>query len=342
MPLPVDKKPVRANNGASDFRPAWWCRNPHLQTVWRRALGARPSLAYRRERIDTPDGDFLDLDWTDAGNLDPSAPIVFVLHGLEGCSLSKYVVGLLAAVSPLGCRGVAMNFRSCSGELNRLPRFYHSGETTDLAFVTSIISARHPLAPIVIIGFSLGGNVLLKWLGENGERIPDSVAAAAAVSVPYDLEIAARHIDLGMNRSVYAAAFLRTLKEKMLEKIRRFPGLFDPPSIRAIRSFAEFDERVTAPLHGFQDARDYWRRSSSAGYLAAIRRPTLLLSAHDDPFLPGEYLPHAIAASSRWLTPEFHRHGGHVGFVAGAVPFRSRYWTDIRLARFVLDQTSPR
>lgn len=326
------------------FRPAWWCTNTHLQTIWRRLLGALPSVEYRRERLELPDGDFLDLDWAiSSGDSGSSAPIVIVLHGLEGCSLSKYVLGLMSALLDRGCRGVAMNFRSCSGEINRLPRFYHSGETTDLGFVVSTVASRFPGIPIMAAGFSLGGNVLLKWLGENGDAVPDAFHAAAAVSVPYDLAVAAFYIDRpGFNRAVYSAAFLRTLKQKALEKSRCFPGILDRSAVRRIGSFAEFDEMVTAPLHGFESAREYWRRSSSIGYLSGIRRPTLLLSAEDDPFLPGDHLPRQSAAASQWLTAEFLHRGGHVGFITGASPFRPVYWADARIADFLIDPNNRR
>ena len=340
MPVETSKTSDLPRDTVPAFDLAWWCRNGHLQTVWRRIFGLRSNLPYKRERLEIPDGDFLDLDWAQpASDIQSTATIVLVLHGLEGCSLSKYVMGLLAEVTRAGCRGVAMNFRSCSGEINRLPRFYHSGETSDLGFVVSTITTRFPRAPIVIAGFSLGGNVLLKWLGENGDKVPDAVRAAAAVSVPYDLEVSASLIDRGLNRSVYAAMFIRTLKQKALQKSPRFPDLFDPSAIRKIQSFAQFDEVVTAPLHGFRDAKDYWMRSSSVGLIAEIRRPTLLLSAEDDPFLSGEYLRRKIVSDSRWLVPEFYRRGGHVGFIAGSHPLKPVYWTDTRLPQFLMEQT---
>ncbi|MBI3607817.1 MAG: alpha/beta fold hydrolase [Nitrospirae bacterium] len=193
--------------------------------------------------------------------------MVVVLHGLEGSSQAKYVLGLLSEATARGWDGVAVNFRSCSGELNRLRRFYHSGETEDLNFVVSTLVARYPERPLALVGYSLGGNVLLKWLGERGEKAPDQVRGAVAVSVPYDLGVAAHRVDHGVGR-VYGQVFLRTLKAKALAKAARFPGLVDPRVVRSLSSFAQFDEHVTAPIHGFAGARDYWMRSSSDGIRA--------------------------------------------------------------------------
>lgn len=176
------------------FRPAWWLRNRHAQTIWRRVIGRTPSLTYRRERLETSDGDFLDLDWLDPPPR-PTSPLVIVLHGLEGSSRAKYVLGLLVEASARGWDGVAVNFRSCSGELNRLPRFYHSGETKDVDQIVASLIARSPHRPLALVGFSLGGNVLLKWLGECGDTTPEQVLAAVAVSVPYDLGVAAHRVD---------------------------------------------------------------------------------------------------------------------------------------------------
>ena len=316
------------------FRPAWWLRNRHAQTVWRRLVGRDRVPPYRRERWETPDGDFVDLDWMDSAVPDGERPLVLVLHGLEGSSRAKYVVGLLREAFGRGWDGVAMNFRSCSGELNRRPRFYHSGETEDLDVVVAGLVARYPGRPLALIGYSLGGNVLLKWLGERGEKVPDQVRAAVAVSVPYDLGVAAYHVDHGFGR-LYGQVFLRTLKAKALAKVRRFPGLVDPRVVSSLSSFAEFDERVTAPIHGFAGARDYWSRSSSIPWLSAIQRPTLLISACDDPFLPSECLPRDTITGSPYLEAEFPDRGGHVGFVEGGWPWSASYWVDRRAVSFL-------
>lgn len=321
------------------FKPAWWCRGPHLQTVWRRLFEPTPIVATRRERWTTPDDDFIDLDWLIQvpNHHALHKPIVLILHGLEGSSQSKYVLGLFAELNLSGWQAVAMNFRSCSGEINRQRRFYHSGETTDLAWVVSRLTQKIPVCPIYIVGFSLGGNVLLKWLGEEGDKIPDAVRAAVAISVPFDLEVSAHQIDQGISR-IYAAVFLKTLRQKALQKAARYPGLLDPRMIHRIHSFAAFDDLVTAPLHGFRDALDYWTCSSSLQFLSKIRRPTLLISAEDDPFLPGKYLPKRIVSNSKWLESDFTAHGGHVGFVQGSMPWNASYWIDQRIAQFLKNQ----
>jgi hypothetical protein len=294
-------------------------------------------VTYRRERLATPDGDFIDLDWVDRPTAS-HAPVVVALHGLEGSSRAKYVLGLLSAAAAFGWDGVAVNFRSCSGELNRLPRFYHSGETEDVDWVVSTLIARSPRRPLTLVGYSLGGNVLLKWLGERGEKVPDQVRAAVAVSVPYDLGVAANRVDHGFGR-VYGQVFLRTLKAKALAKAVRFPGLVAPGLVRRLSSFAEFDEHVTAPIHGFTGARDYWTRASCVPWLHAICRPTLLISACDDPFLPSTYLPRDTVAQSSFLEAEFTPRGGHVGFIEGGWPGAERYWADRRVTAFLTSVT---
>lgn len=317
-----------------EFRPAWWLRNRHAQTIWRRVAGATPPIIYHRERIQTPDGDFLDLDWLDRRPTSADTPLIIVLHGLEGSSRAKYVLGVLSEAAKRGWDGVAVNFRSCSGELNRLPRFYHSGETEDLNWVVSLLITRFPHRPLALVGFSLGGNVLLKWLGERGDATLDHVKAAVAVSVPYDLGVAAHRVDHGFGR-VYGQVFLRTLKAKALAKAERFPGLVDARRVCELSSFAAFDEHVTAPIHGFAGARDYWTRSSCLPWLERIRRPTLLISAEDDPFLPSQDLPRGAVANSSWLESDFTERGGHVGFVQGPWPWAASYWADRRSVEYL-------
>lgn len=317
-----------------DFRPAWWLRGPHRQTIWRRLFGSGTAPPYRRERFETPDGDFVDLDWFEFDGRSGNRPLVIVLHGLEGSSRSNYVVGLLHEAARRGWDGVAMNFRSCSGELNRRPRFYHSGETGDLDDVLSSLINRRPGRLIGLVGYSLGGNVLLKWLGECGDKVPESLRAAVAVSVPFDLAAAAYRVDHGLSR-IYGRTFLRTLKEKALAKARLYPDLLDPEEVAAIRSFAVFDDRVTAPLHGFANGRDYWTRASATPWLGVIRKPTLLINASDDPFLPAACLPRDAVARSPWLSAEFTPRGGHAGFVEGWRPGAVSYWVDRRAMAFL-------
>ncbi|MGB3940820.1 MAG: alpha/beta fold hydrolase [Candidatus Manganitrophaceae bacterium] len=330
------------------FEPAWWCPGPHLQTVWRWSFGERPLLPIRRERWETPDDDFLDLDFADPagliegeGGIGSAVPTVLSLHGLEGSSRAKYILGMLREANRLGWRGVALNFRSCSGEINRQRRFYHSGETTDLDWVVRRLIDRFPGSPLFLIGFSLGGNVLLKWLGEQGERAPEPVRAAVAVSVPFDLAVSARAVDRGVSR-IYGQVFLKTLKKKASIKARRYPGLVDPARIGRITSFAEFDDQVTAPIHGFRDGVDYWTSSSSKKFLDAIRRPVLLINARNDPFLPAESLPVKMVEQSEWLTADFPPSGGHVGFVEGPFPWSVSYWSEKRAMAFLSFQISGR
>jgi predicted alpha/beta-fold hydrolase len=262
-----------------------------------------------------------------------------VLHGLEGTIRSHYLAGVLSRAKRLGWSADALIFRSCNGEVTRARRLYHSGETTDLNLVVERLVREHPSQPLVLAGFSLGGNVLLKWLGERGDRLPPEVRGAVAVSVPFDLERGSRFIERGFGR-VYTRHFLRTLKAKARAKLTRDPGLYDAARLERARTLYEFDDVVTAPLHGFADAHDYYQRSSSLNFLAAVRRPALLLSAYDDPFLPSVVLGEvgSIAAANAFLTPEFHMHGGHVGFVSGHSPFAPRYYAEERIFEFLQAQ----
>ncbi len=291
-------------------------------------------LPLHRERWETPDDDFLDLDFLDPPDNQQDVPTVLLLHGFEGSSRAKYILGMLRWIGQLGWRGVALNFRSCSGEMNRQPRFYHSGETSDLDWVFRKLSARFPKAPFFIVGFSLGGNVLLKWLGEVGEQVPDCLLAAVAISVPFDLGIAAKNIDTGFGK-VYGRNFLSTLKQKALEKEAAHPGLLDRALISRIRSYIDFEDRVFAPIHQFKNAQDYWTQCSAKNFLDEIRRPTLILHAEDDPFLPGLALPMASIRNSRWLVEGITAHGGHVGFVEGLWPWRPGYWAEARTRVFL-------
>lgn len=313
------------------FRAAWWCPSPHLQTVWGRFGRSHPRAPTFRVRWTTPDEDFLDLDFLDGPS---GSPTLLVLHGLEGCSESKYVHGLLRLARKRGWRGAALNFRSCGRELNRAPRLYHSGETGDLDWVIDRLLRREPGAPLLAVGMSLGGNVLLKWLGETGDRVPDDFRAAAAISTPFDLKAGAEKLTRGLG-PLYTRFFLRTLKAKALAKARQYPDLLDPAAIRSARDWREYDDAVTAPLHGFRDADEYWALSSSRGYLSHIRRPTLLINSRDDPFLPSSCLPSDAARDSQWLHPDFSDQGGHAGFVAGRLPVRARYWAEERSIAFL-------
>ena len=310
------------------FEPARFLRGRHAQTVFGTLLRPGPRLPLRRERWELPDGDFLDVDHLDGP---PEAPLLLVLHGLEGSSSSHYVRGLLGQARIRGWRGMALNFRSCSGEPNRLLRSYHSGETGDLGEAIRRARAGSGSAPVLVAGCSLGGNVLVKWLGEQGTAA--GVRAAAALSVPFDLKACAQALDApGAMSFVYRTRFLHTLKRKALAKARLFPGV-DLARVRAARTLFEFDEALTGPVHGFAGAEDYWAQSSSGPYVARVRVPLLLLSAQDDPFIPAACLPREAAAANPCVTLEVPARGGHLGFVAG--PFVPWFWAERRAAEFL-------
>lgn len=289
----------------------WWLPGGHLQTLLP-ALLPPPRIALRRERWDTPDGDFIDVDFCgDAG----AAQQLVLFHGLEGGSDSHYARAIAAHAARQGWRLAIPHFRGCSGELNRKPRAYHSGDSEEIDWVLKRFAV-----PVHALGISLGGNALLKWLGERGEQARALVRRAAAVSAPIDLSAAGNALDRGLNRLVYTRHFLSTLKPKSLAKLEVFPGLFDGDKVRAARSFREFDNCVTAPLHGFRDTDHYWTSASSGPWLEHIRVPTLLLNARNDPFLPERDLLAAARKAARCVVLEFPRTGGHAGFLVGPFP----------------------
>jgi len=287
------------------------------------------------ERWDTPDGDFLDIHRLKAISPSPVARLL-VLHGLEGTIRSHYAQALLSEAHSRGWAADMLIFRSCGEEMNWTRRFYHSGETTDLAFVIDRLLKEYPEQSLVLTGVSLGGNVLLKYLGEQGTELPSRVRAAAAISVPFDLARSSRHINQGFAR-IYQRHFLRSLRQKAFGKLERFPDLIPRERLAGMRTMADFDNVITAPLHGFRDADDYYSRSSSLGWIGQIGIPTLLLSAADDPFLPPEVLDQVRAEAKRnpVLELDFPRHGGHAGFIMGHNPFRPRYYAERRACDFL-------
>ena len=316
------------------FNAPWWLRSAHAQTLWPTLVRNRPRVELTRERVELPDGDFVDLCWTTGTR----GPIVLVLHGLEGSVHSPYAVGMLKAIHDCGWRGVLMHFRGCSGEHNRLNRGYHSGDTGDLAVVVNLLRTRHPDSPIAAVGFSLGGNVLLKWLGEQGH---DSVLhAAAAVSVPFLLGECADRLEYGFSR-LYQWWLIRAMRLKIATKFRARPAPIDLAQLRAWNTFRRFDDNVTAPLHGFADVNDYYRRSSSYGFLANIRVPTLVVHARDDPFMTQKVIP-STDQTTPSVSLELYERGGHVGFVHGAWPWKARYWLEERVPRFMLEHLGAR
>jgi predicted alpha/beta-fold hydrolase len=300
-----------------------WLPGAHAQTIWPLLIKG-PLPPYRRQRWDTPDGDFIDLDWIDNP---ATTPLVVLFHGLEGSSRSHYARGLMRAVAARGWRGVVVHFRGCSGEPNRLPRAYHSGDSAEIDWILHRLAVGAG-APMFAAGVSLGGNALLKWLGEQGAAAGDVLHAAVAVGAPIDLAAANASLLRGSNR-IYAWHFLRSLIPAALDKERRFPGLYAPARVRAARSLRDFDDVVTAPLHGFDGADDYYARSSAAPFLGRIRLPTLLLHAANDPFLPVAHLPEPASLPAP-VELELSPQGGHIGFVGGAPP-GSLHWLPARI-----------
>ena len=317
-----------------DYHAPAWLPGSHSQTIY--PLLIKPAApAYRRERWETPDGDFIDLDWNDAAAQTlasaPRVPLLLLFHGLEGSSQSHYARALMRALSIAGRPGVVVHFRGCSGEPNRLPRAYHSGDSDEIDWILRRFRQRYGDRPLYAAGVSLGGNALLKWLGERGDEAASVIDAAAAVSAPFDLAACGHHLARGFNR-VYSRHFLQTLKPNAAAKLRRFPGLFDARRLREASTVYAFDDAVTAPLHGFAGVDDYWRRASSKPWLAAIRVPTLLVNARNDPFLPTGTLPRRDEVG-REVRLDFPAHGGHAGFVSGRLPGELD-WLPQRLLHF--------
>lgn len=321
------------------FSPSRWLQNRHLMTITASLVRVPPRLQAYRERWELPDGDFLDVDRLDGAS--PDAPVVLICHGLEGSSQAGYVLGVMQQARARGLACVALNFRSCSGEPNRLPRFYHSGETSDLTYVIDRLLSERPGRSLGLVGFSLGGNVVAKYLGERGEAAPDGVRAAAVISVPFDLAQCCAAIDgSDLASYVYRERFLRRLRPKALAKARRFPGLLDEERVRRVRSLREFDDAVTAPLHGFAGAADYYARSSSGPLLTQVRRPLLVISAEDDPFVPGSTLPLRALRENSYVTAQVSAAGGHVAFLSGP-PWALRRWAEEQAAEFIAAQLAP-
>jgi uncharacterized protein len=296
------------------FVPAWWLPHAHLQTVYASLVARAPRVELRRERWDTPDGDFVDVDFVDGA---AGTPWVHLFHGLEGSSQSGYARALMAHARERGWRGSVMHFRGCSGEPNRLARAYHSGDSAEVDWALRRLRARTG-QPLFAAGVSLGGNALAKWLGEQGDAARAIVDRAAVLCAPLDLMAAGDALERGLSL-LYAKHFLSTLKKSSLERLERFPGLYEEDRVRESRTLREFDNVVTAPLHGFRDTDDYWTRASSKPWLGSIRVPTLIVNSRDDPFLPEAALPTRDEVSPA-VTLEFPDHGGHVGFVSGSFP----------------------
>lgn len=317
------------------FHPSWWSPGPHLQTILARFFRAHPKkLPLRREVLTTPDDDFLELDFLEGPT---GAPWVVVLHGLEGSTRTPYVLSLLGKIRDAGWSSCSVNFRGCGSRPNKLKTTYHSGKTSDLDFVLTHLLRRAGHAPIYLAGYSIGGNIVLKWLGERSETARPVIRKAAAVSVPYDLVKSVGFMDRGFNRQVYTRSLLSSLKRKARHKARVYPGCLDEAAVRRCRTFAEFDREVTAPLNGFRDEVQYWRDSSSSRYLRSIRVPSLLIHAADDPFFPGSVFPYHETAGHPFLKVLMTEKGGHLGFLTGDWPWRQKPWLEDRILQFFLE-----
>ncbi|MDH5182141.1 MAG: hydrolase, partial [Gammaproteobacteria bacterium] len=307
----------------STFKPAWWLLNRHAQTIWPTLFRKRFKQDFQRIRFELPDGDFVDVDWT----LDNGGPLVIILHGLEGNIHSHYATSMLQHLAQSGFTAGLLYFRGCSGEANRLPRAYHSGDTADVAFVVNQIKQQYPERKCFAVGFSLGGNVLLKWLGETGSANP--LNAAVAVSVPFELARASQQLNEGFSK-IYQKHLLDKLLRSLARK-RDMTTPFDIEHALESKTIYEFDERVTAPVHGFTDAMDYYEKSSCRQFLSTISIPTLIIHAEDDPFMTPDVIPgeHELSPGTRL---ELSKQGGHMGFVSGPVPFRPIYWLEQRIS----------
>ena len=316
----------------------WWLPGGNLQTIWpalyaRRVFGPHPQ--YRRERWDTPDGDFIDVDFL-VDDAPPAAlpastaskpPLLVLFHGLEGSSRSHYSEAFADFARTHGMAYAVPHFRGCSGELNRGPRAYHSGDFEEIGWILARLKAQQPARELVVVGISLGGNALMCWAAEMGASASAVASAVASVCSPIDLAAGGWAIGRGFNRLVYTRMFLNTMKPKALQKLAQHPGLFDRNALLAARDLYEFDNVFTAPLHGFKSTEDYWARASAKPRLARIRIPALVVNARNDPFVPAWCLPHGNEVGDH-VTLWQPAHGGHVGFPHGPVPGHVRTMPD--------------
>lgn len=317
----------------SQFRPAWWLRHRHLQTIYPSfpwAYRHRPQL--RREILDLPDGDVTAVDWiVETEDLPPTSPLLLILHGLESSAESSYARMLMQAATEHGWHCCVMHFRDCGDYRNRLPRRYHAGETNDVRFFLGQLEASNKYGPIAAAGFSLGGNVLLKYLGESAGTTP--LRAACAVCVPLDLYLCADALNIGFSR-VYQKYLIKSMKNSLARKFDRHTAAFNWERAMSAKTFAEFDDAVTAPLHGFDGMNDYYDRCSSMHFLGTIERPTLIINALDDPFMT----PGVIAALDKVsddVDIELSDYGGHVGFIDGGTPWKPSFYLPDRITEFL-------
>ena len=321
--------------GSTDYRPPWWLPGGHLQTLYSALCAPAPEVDYQRSRWDTPDGDIVAADSVSGP---AHAPLVVLFHGLEGGSHSHYARSLMAEIQRLNWRGLVPHFRGCGGEPNRLPRAYHSGDTVEIEWMLQRAKSMAGAAPLFAVGVSMGGNALLKWSGERGAGATGIVSAIVAVSVPYELAATGDHLARGVNR-IYTWNFLRTLKANSRRRLERFPKLFDGMAMERARNMREFDDAVTAPLHGFKNVDDYWTQASCKPALRGIRVPTQLIHARNDPFTPAEILPTRNEVSDQ-VSLDFCDAGGHVGYVSAPMPGKLE-WLPQRISYFLEQQIQP-
>ncbi|MDF1678872.1 MAG: hydrolase [Legionellaceae bacterium] len=316
----------------SHFKPAWWLSSAHAQTILRTLSKRQKAPVTQLERLELPDGDFLDLAWAN-GALNKNTPLVVLLHGLGGNLSSSYVAGQLKAYNQQGFRAVFMHFRGASNEPNRLPRAYHSGETRDLHFLLKTLNTREPNTKKAVVGISLGGNVLLKWLGEEGAQ--SLIQGAIAISVPFKLDLLASHMNQGIAR-IYQRYLIHNLHKLFKRKLKKYPQMMAPhlKRLESLDTFWAFDNEITAPLGGFKDAKTYYDASSSRQFLRHIKTPTLILHASDDPFMTPDAIPDASELSET-VQLELSSKGGHVGFITGKIPGKPIYWLDKRTPQFL-------
>lgn len=319
-----------------DYRPPCLLSNGYVQSILPSLVRRIDCSHFKRERLHTDDGDFLDLDWSRVSSSSMGKTLLIISHGLEGHSRRPYVAGIARDANVQGWDALAWNFRSCSGEMNKTLRFYHSGATDDL---NRVVEHAHGLGyqHIHLVGFSMGGNLSLLYAGRHGRDLPPHVKSVAAFSVPCDLAASSRRLAERKNK-IFMWRFLKDLREKIEAKALDFPDDVSADDYHQIKNFQQFDDRYTAPIHGFDDAADYWARSSCKAVLKDIRIPALLVNAQNDPFLPEACFPYAEAQQSEWLSLEVPRSGGHVGFIE--VNNRQTYWMERRVVAFVKQHSS--
>jgi len=342
-------------NTAEPYKAPFWLPGGHLQTIIASLFSKGAEVTYRRERWELNDGDFIDVDWADAkpdsvrqaildeprssfqsaeaGTADHKKPVIVIFHGLEGNSQSQYAKSLISAALAKGWQGAVIHFRGCSGEPNRLPRTYYAGDSAEINTMLARVRAIYPDNPIFAVGYSLGGNALLKWLGEFSDKTALNISKAVAVSAPIDLQASADALDNGLNRILYTPLFVDSMRPKALAMSKRFPGLLDEKRIINARTIHDIDNAVTSVLYGAKNATDYYQQNASKPYLKNITLPTLIINARNDPFMPAVYLPTTSDVSAA-VTLGYEEEGGHVGFYTTGVRNQNG-WLPNRIIEFL-------